>query len=62
MVKRIMLFLFPVPPAQRFDRAMANVEKRRAVIEQRLRLHVPPSPARPTRVRVIWRAQEEVPR
>jgi len=62
MVKRIMLFLFPVPPEQRFERAMASVEKRIARIERRLLLHVPPIPAKPVRVRILWRAQEEVPR
>lgn len=58
MVKRIMLFLFPVPPDQRFDRAMANVEKRIALIERRLRLHMPAAPSTPVRVRVLWRAHE----
>ena len=62
MVKRVILFLFPVPPAQRFDRAMANVDKRIALIERRLLLHVPPAPTTPPRVRILWRAQEEVPR
>jgi len=57
-----MLFLFPVPPEQRFERAMASVEKRIARIERRLLLHVPPIPAKPVRVRILWRAQEEVPR
>jgi len=58
MVKRIILFLFPVPPAQRFDRAMTNVDRRIALIERRLQLRVPPPPTSPAHVRVIWRAPE----
>jgi hypothetical protein len=54
MVKHLWLFLFPVPPAQRCDRATANVDKRIAAIEQRLRMRVPPAPSQPTRVRILW--------
>jgi len=61
MVKHLWLFLFPVPPAERFDRAMANADKRIALIERRLLMHLPPPPSKPVRVRVIWRAQEEKP-
>ena len=46
-----------LPPQQRIDRALADIDTRIARIERQL-FTFPPAPTKPVRVRIVWCAPE----